>query len=280
MGLNFASKYPTKTNGANPPAYPWGSARDVTVSGDRTGTPWTADVLNDFWGFASAVYVSGDITPDNDPEQANDSEIFLGLQRSCGHPGEVVAWTGPTSYLTSGKIRLLPLTGQVVTIADYSQLCAAVYVGDGNNPTAPAYYKTSDAGGTTRSTSGSYMVFPDLRGYVLRGLDTAAAVDPDGAGRAVGDVQQWAMRKHNHWVWKEASDYLDGNNMKGGTGCAGATTQAVLWVNGAQSNSEIVADGIPTSQVYGYINYWIPSSKQSADELRMINSAVHWCIRY
>ena len=66
--------------------------------------------------------------------------------------------------------RVIALTGQVLTIASYPELCAAVYCGDANNPTADCFYKTSDAGGTTRSTSGTYMVMADARGLAIVGI--------------------------------------------------------------------------------------------------------------
>lgn len=56
---------------------------------------------------------------------------------------------------------------------------------------------------------------PDLRGYFLRGLDTAGHVDRDGSGRTVLSVQQDAFGKHHHttdelpWFWSERSDGSD-----------------------------------------------------------------------
>ena len=53
--------------------------------------------------------------------------------------------------------------------------------------------------GTTYNTGGEAATdfrLPDYRGYVLRGLDPAAAVDPDGAGRTLGDTQADAIATH------------------------------------------------------------------------------------
>jgi hypothetical protein len=66
------------------------------------------------------------------------------------------------------------MNGQVVPIASYQRLCDAVYVGDTDNATAHGFYKTSDSGGVTRSTSGTYMVMPDCRGLFIRGLGVSA----------------------------------------------------------------------------------------------------------
>jgi hypothetical protein len=72
--------------------------------------------------------------------------------------------------------RLLQLTGQVITIATYPVLCDAVYCGDSINATADCFYKTSDAGGTTRSTSGTYMVLADARGLAIVGEGSNAKI--------------------------------------------------------------------------------------------------------
>jgi hypothetical protein len=39
---------------------------------------------------------------------------------------------------------------------------------------------------------------PDARGQFLRGLDTSGTVDPDGAGRVIGDSQVDDFKEHDH----------------------------------------------------------------------------------
>ena len=39
---------------------------------------------------------------------------------------------------------------------------------------------------------------PDARGQFLRGLDTSGTIDPDGAGRVVGDSQVDDFKEHDH----------------------------------------------------------------------------------
>ena len=41
---------------------------------------------------------------------------------------------------------------------------------------------------------------PDARGQFLRGLDTSGTVDPDGAGRVLGDSQVDAFQNHKHEI--------------------------------------------------------------------------------
>ena len=86
--------------------------------------------------------------------------------------------TAPTGWLKAD--------GAVISIASYSALATTIYCGDGNNPTAAFGYKTSDAGGLTRDTAGTYLVLPDLRGEFIRGFDDARGVD---SGRVFGSNQ-------------------------------------------------------------------------------------------
>ena len=92
-------------------------------------------------------------------------------------------------------VRQINLLGQVVEIADYPEACNNLYVGDANNATAPAFYKTSDSGGTIRNTAGSYMVFPDTSGLGLKGIGNAVISGRTKTGPAeLGEVQEDQMQ--------------------------------------------------------------------------------------
>jgi hypothetical protein len=110
--------------------------------------------------------------------------------------------------------RVLLRHGQVIIIANYQDLVTACYVGDANNATAPCFYKTSDAGGTTRSTSGTYFVLPDTRGLSLKGVGNATINTRTKTGpTALGAKQEDQFHEHFHLV-----------RAKTGTGNTGATT--------------------------------------------------------
>ncbi len=104
-------------------------------------------------------------------------------------------------------VRALILTGQVITIANYAELVSNTYIGDANNAnTAYQYfYKCSDSGGTTRSTSGAYFKLPDFRGVFLRGLDLGATRNPNGATDFLGNYRADAMQGHYHQFTSYAS---------------------------------------------------------------------------
>ena len=100
-----------------------------------------------------------------------------------------VGSTAPTGWLIAD--------GSAILIATYSNLSNMMYVGNVLNPTAAFGYKsTSNTNpAATRSTAGTYIKLPDLRGYFLRGLGTNA----DGsASVAYGSIQADGIIDHTH----------------------------------------------------------------------------------
>lgn len=106
--------------------------------------------------------------------------------------GGMIMWTKstvPTGFVEAN--------GAALPIASYQDLANAMYVGDANNATAPAWYKCTNPSNPSgsRSTSGSYIVVPDYRGEFIRGWDHGRGVDP---GRALGSSQSDQNKAHNH----------------------------------------------------------------------------------
>jgi microcystin-dependent protein len=64
---------------------------------------------------------------------------------------------------------------------------------------------------------------PDMRGQFLRGLDISGVVDPDGAGRVVGDSQADENKEHSHTTNIPTGDPFIPNG-SGGTRLGGAST--------------------------------------------------------
>lgn len=82
MAINPYSLFPTKTS-APSGDYPYGSARNVTVSGDGTGTPWDFRVLNDVWGFLQYLLNAAGITPSGVADNVNTSDYATALFQSA-----------------------------------------------------------------------------------------------------------------------------------------------------------------------------------------------------
>jgi hypothetical protein len=60
--------------------YPYGGAKDVSTSGDNTGTPRDAVLQNDHQGFYQALVETAGITPSNVSETAVDSQLLKSVQ--------------------------------------------------------------------------------------------------------------------------------------------------------------------------------------------------------
>ncbi len=172
-------------------------AINATAPGAGDGTEFVALLVNDIWGRVQAIMDYAGLTPDGVMEAPGTAQIIEALCKGLGvGPGMgVTYWKNDTPAALGDRVLLLQ--GQVILIATYPLLAAAVYCGDANNATAPAFYKTSDAGGTTRSTTGAYMVLPDTRGLSLKGVGNATVNTRTKTGpAALGEVQEDQMQGH------------------------------------------------------------------------------------
>jgi hypothetical protein len=127
-------------------------------------TSHTVDVLA---GISVFTFDPGEILP----------LIYMpgGWMRTNHLPPGIVMHSALNEYALAQE-RLLPLTGAVLPIADYPGLCRRVYAGDSLNATAPTFYRTSDAAGTTRNTAGQYMTTPNAKGVFLRGAGSQRVI--------------------------------------------------------------------------------------------------------
>jgi hypothetical protein len=174
-------------------------AVNVSAPGAGDGTEFVAALVNDIWGRAQALMDYAGLTPDGVQEAPDTAQIIEAIGKGFGvGPGIGVDYWKNDTPAAHGD-RVLLLQGQVILIATYPLLTAAVYCGDANNGTAPAFYKTSDAGGTTRDTAGTYLVLPDHRGLVPIMLGTATVNTRAKAGpTSLGQVQEDQMQGHYH----------------------------------------------------------------------------------
>jgi len=283
MGLiNFSGVFPNT------------SAINATSAGATNGTPLMAVWLNDEWAFWQSILFLAQQMPSGVSEACPASataalgaaqQKIQSLEMKFGAPGELVfdfitpgsgtypnggaqamtwgASTGgpPTRYQYR---RVLPLQNQRVLIASYPDLCAALYCGDGSNATADYCYKSTDSGGVTHSTSGTYFTLPDCRGLTLRGIDWTKAHDPLGDIRGVGNahgllasLQQDAFQGHWH-------------NAKTDT-ALGAGGLSAIRPPGASTDSSTVKDPVTDS---------VNGTPRTDKETRMYNFSCNIGVRY
>jgi len=249
---------------------------NASGGGATDGTPFIKDLIDDLWGFNQALMNAANITPSGSSETSSVSQRLLAIQRIAGHPGEIVPWAGPIATdPDSVDIRLLPCEGQEILITSYQDLVDATYVGDGNNAAAAAaggaFVKTDGAGNPT--TAGTHLLLPDLRGLFIRGLDTPAAVDPDGASRYIGDLQDGDVEDHQHYVNETT------------TPVARALENEYVYMSsdGAGISNPIdryVVEVRNTAVDAGSIKAETLTPSKSRDETRPYNSIFKLCIRY
>lgn len=167
--------YDTVMTNTNSVAFPGTLAVNVTAPGAGDGTEFVKIMVDDIWGRAQALMDYAGLTPDSVTEAPDTAQILdaIGLGFGVGPGMGVIYWKDGTPAANGDRVLLLQ--GQVILIATYPLLAAACYIGDGNNADTDytGFYKTSDAGGTTRSTSGTYMVLPDARGLSLKNIGDA-----------------------------------------------------------------------------------------------------------
>ena len=202
--------------------YPNVLPKNSSTGTSTDGTPYVADLIQPMWALTQALMSrcgltnsgtieaytavgSGDLNGLGYVSGSPAQQIMWAMQRHFGMPGEIIE-----HFLNStaqGQSRSLLLTGQMVDGFLYPDLWFNTWVGAGTNGTAPAFYTTSDAGGTTRATTGltvngvtggRYIKMPDMRGYALRGWDPANSRDPAGSTRGLGSAQLDAMQGHKH----------------------------------------------------------------------------------
>lgn len=262
-----------ETNGV---AFPNTLGKNATGAGATDGTEFVKLFIDDLWGARQALMDHAGLTPDGVTEAPGTAQIIEAMQRGFGGVGEWVIWTKKDVPATTGD-RVLFLNGQGVLRANYVDLDTLVYVGDPANGTASSFYHADDAAGTIRNTTGVYLILPETRGYALRGLDTAAAVDPGGATRDYGNAQLDAFQGHWHEFW-------------GGPAGASATDQGVadyiatrdasgssMRRSSAQTNTPILnASDFVRTEVTDGVN----GTPRTDSESRMVNVAVQFGIRY
>lgn len=239
----------TNTNNV---AFPDTEAVNATGASATDGTEFVKVMIDNYmFGRQQALLNHVGITPDGNSEADGASQEIEALQRMGMYPGQftISAWNDDPATL---GIRVLMLQGQGIVRANYADLDAAVYVGDGDNATASAFYHADNSDGSSRNTAGAYLILPDARGQAIRGLDTAAAVDPDGASRDLGSLQLDQMQQITGDVELRAASGggpivtdengaftidIDGGTSQTGLGIVGALTADILNFDSADSPS-------------------------------------------
>jgi hypothetical protein len=183
----------------NSVAFPDTEAINATGPSTTDGTEFVKIMIDDEWGARQALMNYAGLTPDGVTEADGTSQFVEALGLIGPGAGIGSEWSLASDPAVTGH-RALLRQGQGILRASYPDLDSAVYVGDGNNAAVAAgggaFYRADNADGTSPNIAGVYLILDDYRGVVDRGLDPAASIDPDGAGRFLGDLQIDAFQGH------------------------------------------------------------------------------------
>lgn len=83
MAINPESQYPGKIAPSSS-SYPYGQARNITVPGDGTGTPWEAALVNDIMGLQQSILTEAGLVPSGTPDKVGASQYLDGLHVLIG----------------------------------------------------------------------------------------------------------------------------------------------------------------------------------------------------
>jgi len=137
-------------------------AINSTGAATQDGTEYIAEQINNgMFGWMQDFMDYAGLTPDGVTEAAGVSQLRTAIQLGNGiGPGLRAPWSKFDDPSVTGD-RVLLLSNQGVLIASFGDLVSATYVGDGNNATAPFFYKSVLADGVTRDTSGPFFILPN-----------------------------------------------------------------------------------------------------------------------
>jgi hypothetical protein len=257
-------------------AFPNNAAVNASGPSATDGTEFVKLMIDNYmFGPMQAMLDRAGLTPDGVTESASASQLIDALQLGIAMPaGTITEENWNTDPATLG-IRALQLQGQGVLRANYPDLDARNYVGDSENSNAAAaggaWYRADDAAGTTPNIAGIYLILPEGRGPGVRGLDTAASIDPDGASRYLGDLQEDAMQR------------ITGSFVNGADGglAAGAIVSGVFSLGAATAdNPTNVSNGGNVAEFDNSTSTSPNAAKTDDVETRMYNRSTNFVVWY
>jgi hypothetical protein len=90
MSIKPVDQFPGKVAPATPDN-PFGTARNITIPGDGTGTPWESSILKDEWGFQHAMLINAGMEPNGTPDSAENSQLFKAAKASIGNGANLLS---------------------------------------------------------------------------------------------------------------------------------------------------------------------------------------------
>jgi hypothetical protein len=261
------------------------------------GTEIIKEVVDDIWLERQALLDFYN-NPPNGLDDLPGVDVISGLPNSqplatqyMAHatPGVIINWPSAEDPFAVGvthgiDIRLLLLEGQGIdrTLDDYKMLDSIVYIGDTDNPSADSFYHADDAAGTIRNIAGDYLILPDLRGYSIRGLDITGTVDPDGASRIVGSVQEDAFQDFTGSFFLKRKNLGNPEIVLGNPSGAFVVNPAIEPLGAENSEIQATTPSGPNNKEVNEVLFFASgdSNARTSIETRNKNMAAYFAIYY
>lgn len=128
MAINPETQYPGKI-APSTPDYPYGAARNITVPGDGTGTPWEAALVNDLFGFQQALLSAAALVPSGSPDKVGASQYLNALLKLTGASFISFSALASATHLKDGDRAIV--TGEAVTVYEITSTATSNAVAGG-----------------------------------------------------------------------------------------------------------------------------------------------------
>jgi hypothetical protein len=184
MSINPVTQYPGKVAPATPDN-PFGTARNITIPGDGTGTPWESALLKDEWALQHAMLLNAGMEPNGTPDSAENSQLFKAAKASIGNGANLLSnhnFLTPSPYTTGPGATQPPPDATPRSYPPGFQIFSGVFVNETTGITDLTYIN----GRPNWSAGDFYMSVPNT-GAIERVNDFVASVaDFDGKPRTRG----------------------------------------------------------------------------------------------
>lgn len=222
MAVSPVAAYPSNVDTSDPVGYPLGKARDVSPPGSGNGTPYTALLHNDIFGFQQALLAAAGIVPTGTPDKVGASQYLQALQTLfAAGAADVTNFTRTVNQydLTAASPILAPLIdttmhagGALITVgptgSGASKIWTALDVLPPDAAVLDVYVAvriTFAAGAYPSTTPGAYIC--------LRSVAGVSPMDAATPPAAIGTP--WRDDVNNRWhvdAKAPARVHLDGSN--------------------------------------------------------------------
>lgn len=205
------------------------------------------------------------------------SKLSASVQGALPPPGALMPFarqTAPSGWLAA--------IGSAVSVTTYPDLAAAIYCGNSNNASAAWGYKCTDPANpsTTRSTSGTYIVLPNMRDRYVKGFNS-------GGSRSMWAEQSSQNKAHTHsgttsTAGAHAHSLYGDNSGSGPNGQVASLNGGSYPIGGTGRSGGYLytsGGGVQLVTTEGAHDHSFTTASSGGTDVEVNNLAFLWCIK-